>query len=177
MKSIMAVCAIALILTGMALGAGILAGTLISVRLSHTISSERARPGDRWTGTVPKRIVVNGATLARRGDRVRGTVVNARASGRLSGKALLELQITSVNGIRVMTDTISTEGKGHQGRNTKAIGGGAVAGAIIGALAGGGKGAAIGAGAGAAVGTGGAAATGKKDVSFPVETVLDFTAR
>ena len=72
---------------------------------------------------------------------------------------------------------MSDEGKSHKGRNTKAIGGGAAAGAIIGALAGGGKGAAIGAGAGAAVGTGGAAATGKKNVTFPVETILDFTVR
>ena len=65
----------------------------------------------------------------------------------------------------------------HKGRNAKAIGGGAAAGAIIGALAGGGKGAAIGAGAGGAAGTAGAAATGKKNVSFPVESILTFTIR
>ena len=177
MTKIIASCAVVLSLAAVALGADIPAGTVVSVRLSHTISSEKARSGDRWTGTVHKRVVVNGTTVAGRGDLVRGTVVNAQASGRLSGKALLELQLTSVNGIAVVTGTISSEGKGHEGRNTKAIGGGAVAGAIIGALAGGGRGAAIGAGAGAAVGTGGAAATGKKDVSFPVESILDFTVR
>jgi len=54
------------------------------------------------------------------------------------------------------------------------IGGGSGAGAAIGAAAGGGKGAAIGAAIGAAAGTVGAAATGKKDISFPSETVLRF---
>jgi hypothetical protein len=177
MRNVTAACAVALSLAGMALGAEIPVGTRVSVRLGQTISSEKARSGDTWTGTVRQPIVVNGATMARRGDPVQGTVVTAKSSGRLSGRALLELQLTSVNGIRVVTHTVSSEGKGHEGRNAKAIGGGAVAGALIGALAGGGKGAAIGAGAGAAVGTAGAAATGKKDVSFPVETILDFTVR
>jgi hypothetical protein len=177
MRNVTAACAIALSLAGMALGERIPAGTMVSVRLGQTISSEKARAGDTWSGTIHERIVVDGRTVARRGDPVRGTVVNAKSSGRLSGRALLELQLTSIKGIPVITDTVSSEGKGHEGRNAKAIGGGAVAGAIIGALAGGGKGAAIGAGAGAAVGTGGAAATGKKNVSFPVETILEFTVR
>ena len=177
MRNVTAACAAALGLLAATLNAQIPAGTPISVRLGQTISSETARAGDRWTGTVYERVVVDGRTVARRGDRVRGRVVNAKTSGRLSGTALLELQLTSVKGIPVKTNIVSEEGKSHKGRNTKAIGGGAAAGAIIGALAGGGKGAAIGAGAGAAVGTGGAAATGKKNVTFPVETILDFTVR
>jgi hypothetical protein len=153
------------------------AGTLVRVRLGQTISSEKARSGDGWSGTLDERIVVHGKTVARRGDPVEGRVVEAKASGRLSGTALLELQITSVNGLRVHSSTVSSEGETHKGRDAKAAGGGAVAGAIIGAIAGGGKGAAIGAGAGAAAGTAGAAATGKKDVRFRVEEVLDFTIR
>ena len=177
MKKAIAAGLIALSLLGVAFAGTIPTGTEVRVRLSHTISSDKAEPGDTWTGTVHQKIVVDGRTIAKRGDPVRGTVVNSESSGRLSGKALLELRLQSVNGIHVSTDTVSSEGKGHQGRNTKAIGGGAVAGAIIGALAGGGRGAAIGAGAGAAAGTAGAAATGKKDVRFPAETILDFTVR
>jgi hypothetical protein len=177
MKQIIAATLIALTLMGVAFAGGIPSGTVVSVRLNHTISSEQSKPGDTWTGTVHKRIVVEGRTLARRGDHVRGTVVNSESSGRLSGKALLELRVQSVNGIRVITDSVSSESQGHKGRNSKAIGGGAIAGAIIGALAGGGKGAAIGAGAGAAAGTAGAAASGKKEVKFPAETILDFTVR
>jgi hypothetical protein len=171
-----------LLLTALSLGTLAFAGTIpegteISVRLNHTISSDKSKAGDTWTGTVHQRVAADGRTFARRGDHVRGIVVNAESSGRLSGKALLELQLESVNGIPVRTETVSSEGKGHGGRNGKSIGIGTAAGAIIGALAGGGKGAAIGAGAGAAAGTAGAAATGKKDVRFPAETILDFTVR
>jgi hypothetical protein len=54
------------------------------------------------------------------------------------------------------------------------IGGGTGAGAAIGAMAGGGKGAAIGALAGAGAGTATAAATGKKDITIPAESHLNF---
>ena len=152
-------------------------GTQINIRLGQTISSKKAQPGDNWEGTLSRDILVDENIVARRGDRVQGKVVDAQASGRLSGKAKLELQLTSVNGIPVVTETLGQTGQGHAGRNAKAAGGTAVAGALLGALAGGGKGAAIGLGAGAAAGTAGAAATGKKDISYPVETRLTFVAR
>lgn len=177
MKQIIAVSLIVLTLFGVAFAGAIPAGEVVSVRLDHTISSEKSKPGDTWTGTVHKRLVVDGRTFARRGDRARGIVVNAESAGRLSGKALLELELQSVNGMPVRSEILSGEGKGHGERNAKSIGIGTAAGAIIGALAGGGRGAAIGAGAGAAAGTAGAAATGKKEVRFPAETVLEFTVR
>jgi len=170
------------LLIWMALGLGatlqaakIPAGTNVVIRLGQTISSATAKSGDTWSGTLVERIVVNGRTLARKDATVVGKVVEAKASGRMSGKAFLALQITSIGGIPVITDSVTSEGQGHAGRNAKAIGGTAAAGAVIGALAGGGKGAAIGAGAGAGVGATGAAVTGKKDIKFPVETVLEFT--
>lgn len=158
-------------------GARIPAGTVVTIRLGQTISSDKARSGDTWTGTVHNRVVVGSQVVAQKGDPVVGKVVEAKASGRLSGTAVLELQMTSVNGISVVSDTVSSKGGGHKGRDAKAIGGTAAVGAVIGAIAGGGKGAAIGAGAGAAAGTAGAAATGKKDIRFPVETILEFTIR
>lgn len=177
MRTIRAICLAALTLTSIVCGAEIPPGSVISVRLNHAISSEKAQTGDIWTGTVNRRVVINGETLARRCDPAVGKVVTANSSGRLSGRAVLELQLVSVNHIPVATRTLTSESKGHEGRNTKAIGGGAVAGAIIGALAGGGKGAAIGLGAGAAAGTAGAAATGKKEVRYSAETILEFTVR
>ena len=153
------------------------AGTTVSVRLGQTISSDKARSGDSWSGTLHNDVVVDGRVIARRGDPVAGKVVDAKASGRLSGTALLALQLTSINGAPVITSTVSRKGGSHKGRDAGAVGGTAAAGAIIGALAGGGKGAAIGAGAGAAAGTAGAAATGKKDIRIPVETVLTFRVR
>lgn len=152
-------------------------GTQVQVSLGQTISSEKAHAGDTWSGTLASDLRVDGDTVARRGDAVQGRVADAKASGRLEGTALLELQLTSINGTPVNTETLNSQGGSHKGRNSKAIGGTAVAGAIIGAIAGGGKGAAIGAGAGAGAGTVGAAAGGKKDVRYPVETVLTFVIR
>lgn len=170
--SLTVLCAAAL-----AFAADIPPGTELSVRLGQTISSDKAKSGDNWSGTLASDVNVNGNVVAKRGDPVQGKVVNAQASGRLEGRALLELQVTSVNGVPVVTSTVSSEGGSHKGRNIKGAGGGAAVGAIIGAIAGGGKGAAIGAGAGAAAGTAGAAVHGKKDVKFPVETVLNFTVK
>ncbi|HME06189.1 MAG TPA: hypothetical protein VKG25_04030 [Bryobacteraceae bacterium] len=153
------------------------AGTEINVRLGETLSSDKSKAGDRWQGTLQRDVTVDNNILARRGDPVEGTVVAAVPSGRLAGQAELDLAVTSVNGIPVSTDSLNRSGRDHAKRNVAAIGGGAVLGAIIGAAAGGGAGAAIGAGSGAAVGTGGAAATGKKDIKYPVETVLRFYSR
>jgi hypothetical protein len=152
-------------------------GTTVSVRLGQTISSDKARSGDSWAGTLTSDVLVDGRVVARRGDPVQGRVVDAKASGRLAGTALLALQLASINGAPVHTSTVSRKGDSHKNRDAGAIGGTAAAGAIIGALAGGGKGAAIGAGAGAAAGTAGAAATGKKDIRIPVETILTFRVR
>jgi hypothetical protein len=156
-------------------------GTKVEIRLGQTISSAKARSGDNWDGTLASNLVVRNRTIAKKGAPVRGKVVEAQASGRLSGKAELALQLTSITvdgaSVPVVTGSVTDTGGGHAKRNGALIGGGAAAGAIIGAVAGGGRGAAIGAGAGAAAGTGGAAATGKKDITFPVETVLTFVVR
>jgi len=152
-------------------------GTDINVRLGQTISSDTAKPGDAWEGTLTSDILVGDKIVGKKGDLVHGKVVDAQSSGRLSGKAYIQLELTEVNGIPVRTNTVSTEGQGHKGRNAKAAGGGAAAGAVIGAIAGGGVGAVVGAVAGAGAGTAGAAATGKKDVKWPVETELTFTTR
>src|SRR5689334_672692 len=100
-----------------AAAASIPRGTNVSVRLGQTISSATAKSGDSWSGTLARAIVIDGETRAKRGATVHGKVVEAKASGRLSGKALIELQITSVAGIPVISDTVSSEGGGHTGRN------------------------------------------------------------
>jgi hypothetical protein len=66
------------------------------------------------------------------------------------------------------------EGVGKNKRTAKYVGGGAVAGTLIGALAGGGKGAAIGALAGGAAGAGAQTLTKGKNVNIPAETDLKF---
>ena len=152
-------------------------GRTVRIRLGRTISSATARSGESFEGTLASPITVNGKVLAHRGAPVRGSVIEAKSSGRLSSPGILKLRITAIDGTPVRTGIAVRQAQSHKGRNEKAIGGTAVAGAVIGALAGGGRGAAIGAGAGAAAGTAGAAATGKKDVTLPVESILTFTLR
>jgi hypothetical protein len=89
----------------------------------------------------------------------------------------LALQVSSINGIPVSTDTLTRDGAGHTKSNVAKIGGGAAAGALLGGIFGGGKGAAIGAAAGGAAGTAGAAATGKKEAKISAESALTFTAQ
>ncbi len=169
-------------LSAVALSAASLApGTKVEARLGQTISSATAKAGDHWEGTLAADLMADGKAVARRGDPVRGIVADAKPSGRLSAPGVLKLRLTSVriDGVDtpVRTNIRSRQGGSHKTRDTEAIGGGAAAGAIIGAIAGGGKGAAIGAGAGAAAGTAGAAATGKKDVTYPAETVVTFVVQ
>jgi hypothetical protein len=153
------------------------AGKTVRVRLGQTVSSATARNGEAWAGTLASDVVVGGKAVAKRGAPVKGRIVEAKSSGRLSAPGVLKLRLTSIDGTAVASGSVVRQGESHKKRNMAAIGGTSAAGAVIGALAGGGKGAAIGAGAGAAAGTAGAAATGKKDVKIPVESILTFTIR
>lgn len=153
-------------------------GTDLRVSVDQTLSSATAQSGDGFDATLLRSVRVNGKTIIPTNARVRGHVVDAKASGRLKGVARLAVTLDSVEinhrSYDVRTDTLARSGKSHKKRDIVAIGGGSAVGAIIGGIAGGGKGAAIGAAAGAGAGTAGAAMTGKKDVSLPAETALTF---
>ncbi len=156
------------------------AGTAIQVRVTENLSSETARVGDKFHGTLAAPVVVRDRTLFSKGSSVTGEVVNVERSGRLSNPGELHLVLRSVrSGGRsypVTTEAFVIKGESHTKSNVTKIGSGTAAGAIIGAIAGGGKGAAIGAGVGAAAGTGVAAATGKKPAEVQSEAVLSWVA-
>lgn len=151
------------------------AGSRATVRLNTSLSSATAHKEQPWRGTLTSSIVVDGKTVAKAGDSVKGKVTYVNPSGRLHKPGELSLRLTSINGHTVYSSRVSRKGKSHTTSNATKIGGGAAAGALIGGLAGGGKGAAIGTVAGAGAGTGVAAATGKQEVTIPAESVLTFT--
>jgi hypothetical protein len=164
--------------TAFAIAQTIPAGTPVTVRIGSEISSGTAEVGQTFEGSLAKKLVVGGKTIAPAGSTVRGKVTLAKSSGRLHAPGELSVRLTSIqaNGrsIAVTSSPYHITGKSHTKSNATKIGGGAAAGALIGALAGGGKGAAIGTVAGAGAGTGVAAATGKQEAVIPAEQAVTF---
>ena len=113
------------------------------------------------------------------GSTVSGTVVTAKAKGKVKGEGQLDLSLTSISvgghTYQIQTSVLSNTVKGKGKRTAATTGGGAAGGALIGGIAGGGKGAAIGAGVGAAAGFLGGTLTGNKQIEVPAESALSFT--
>jgi hypothetical protein len=152
--------------------------TQIHVILNQGVASDQSRPGDHFESTVSQPVLIDGKTVIPQGAYAEGVVVDAQHSGRLIGRARLQLALetVTVNGQNydVRTSSSWRVGVNHKKRNFAWIGGGAGGGALIGAIAGGGKGALIGGPVGAGAGTAVAFLTGKKDIHLRPETPLTF---
>ena len=153
-------------------------GTSLHVRLNEGLSASKSEPGTEFSATLADPVVVDGKTLLPQGTRAVGRVLDAKESGRVKGRASLNLALISVvhNGktVPVETQTYVGVAKSTKKRDAGIIGGAAGVGAAIGAIAGGGKGAATGAAIGGAGGTGAVLATRGEDVHYPPETRLTF---
>ena len=155
------------------------AGTIIPVRLVDGLSSERNLPGDSFTATLDKELVVNGFVIAERGARVAGRVVASDRGGRVKGVSSLEVELTRLRtsdgqNVAIQTDGFQRRAEESHTEDATKVGAGAAIGAVIGAIAGGGKGAAIGAGVGGGAGAGTVMATRGKAATLPSETRLTF---
>jgi hypothetical protein len=154
-------------------------GTYVTVRLNQVLSSDKSQPGDAFSATLVKPVVVDGIVVAERGQTVGGRVNEAQKAGRVSGTSKLGIQLTDlpvVDGqqVPVTTALVSRTGPTSTGRDAAAIGATTATGAAIGAGVGWGTGAAVGAGAGAAAGIVGVLLTrGHPTVIYP-ESVLTF---
>jgi hypothetical protein len=158
------------------------AGTLLSVRMGETVSSEQNEVGDTFTATLDQPIVIDGFVIAERRARLEGRVVAVERAGRVKGLAKLSVELVKLmtadgQRIAIQTQAFAREGATSKGEDAAKIGAAAAIGAAIGAIAGGGKGAAIGAGAGGAAGTGGVLGTRGKAAELPVETLVSFRLR
>ncbi len=157
-------------------------GTLLPVRLSGEINTATAQPNQIFHADLVSDINYDNDLLIPRGTIFIGRIISAQPAGRFSGYPELSIELTdfTVNGpdgpqkISVITEPISSKGKGRGANTAKKAGGVAVLGAIIGAVAGGGKGAAIGALSGGAVGAGMNIRRGQEIVLQP-EQLLQFS--
>jgi hypothetical protein len=157
------------------------AGTTITVVTNSALGSKTSQAGQSFNASVASSIRAGGMVAIPRGSAVSGTVVSAKAQGKIKGEGELSLTLNelTIKGrtYHIVTNTYSEVVKGKGKRTGVATGIGAGAGALIGALAGGGKGAAIGAGVGAGGGFATGAFTGNKQIELPAESSISFTLR
>lgn len=154
-------------------------GTEIQVRTDQAINvKESSETGQTYTGSVAQDVMgENGGVAIPKGSPATLRVVRPSAN---SKDLTLGLSSVTVHGRRysvdseTLTESGSKDGLGKNKRTAKYVGGGALAGTVIGALAGGGKGAAIGALAGGGAGAGAQVLTRGKNLNIPAETVLKF---
>lgn len=173
------------------------AGTRVLLRLTNSLNTRRTAVGDKVYLETAVPIFVQGRAVIPRGSYVIGTVAEAKGSGRVKGKAALNIQfdsITLANGVtrdlRSRVGSVDTrgnldrsegriEGEGNKGGDARTVGETTAAGTGIGAAAGAaaghiGMGAGIGAAAGAAAGLASVFGSRGPEVVLPAGTTMEM---
>jgi hypothetical protein len=155
------------------------AGSVIQIRTTDFLSSDKNHKGDSFIATLAQPIVIDGWVVMRRGQTITGQVTDAVRAGRVKGVSKLQLdlsQLTLVDGqlLPVQTQLLNASAGTSKGRDAAAIGLTTGTGAAIGAAAAGGPGAAIGAGAGFVASVTGVLVTRGKPTIITPETLLTF---
>lgn len=149
------------------------ADTPLSITLETALASDTSQVEDSVEGRLARSVVVSHTTVLPAGARVTGSVIDAKQSGRVKGRALIAVRFNRIvaNGehYQIQTARISREAAASTKSDVKKGGIGAGVGAVVGGIAGGGKGAAIG---GVVGGAGTVMATRGNEVQLPVGTTL-----
>ena len=156
------------------------AGTRLRVALIDGVSTTKSSPGDHFMASLSEPVIVEGKMVLNKGTKVRGRVIDVKESGRVKGRASIQLMLTEIirdneKALAISTKPYSAVAENTKKRDAGIIAGGVGVGAAIGALAGGGKGAAVGAAIGGGAGTGTVLATKGKDIHYGPETRINFT--
>jgi hypothetical protein len=153
-------------------------GTMVAVRLTQTLRSDRNQPGDTFLASLATPIVIGNKVIIPEGTGVKGKIVDARNAGRFSRRSALVIEVTQLvyhdRTYELRSSQYSEQGASRNAYAAAAITGGTGVGAIIGTIVGRGKGAAIGAVVGAAAGTGIQAVTKRAPVQLRAESTLSF---
>jgi len=155
------------------------AGTLLMVRTTDLLSSDRNQAGDLFSAILEQPVVAQGWVVAFRGQVVEGRVSEAQPAGHGKGESHLaveldQLMLVDGNQVPVRTELIQASAGSSRDRDVGIVGATTGTGAVIGGIAGGGTGAAIGAVVGATAGVAGVMATpGRPTEIFP-ESLLKF---
>lgn len=132
------------------------AGTDIALAMTQEVSTKDATEGQQFTAKVTSPVVIDDVVVIPEGAEVTGHVVATRRSGKASGRSYMQLAYDEISfdgktyNVASVGDTVW--GKSGAGKDAAMIGGGAVAGAVLGKVLGGHpvKGAVIGGAAGTA---------------------------
>lgn len=153
-------------------------GSEIKLRTDENITATPSNAGHTYSASVSQDVTdANGKVVIPKGSRA--TLMATKGAN--PNEVELALKSLTVNGHKysVASNSVAHSGGGKEGvgknkRTAKYVGGGALAGTLIGAIAGGGKGAAIGALAGGAAGAGAQTLTKGKQINIPAETEMGF---
>ena len=91
------------------------AGTMLAVRLTDHVSSDKSQAGDRFEGTLDTPIVVGGKVVADKGSSVVGRVARVRKAGRMTAPSELVLELVELvcptGRVAIQTDPIERRGE------------------------------------------------------------------
>lgn len=155
-------------------------GTTLALSLMTPIASDTSAVDEPVRAELAEAVAVDGRNVLPVGTQVEGYVTDVDRSGRVTGRATITFQLTtiSVGGERyeLQAAPVSEMAPATRGEDARTIGIGAGAGALIGGLLGGADGAAKGAAVGGGAGTGVVLATRGDEVRLaagaPVVTEL-----
>ena len=155
------------------------AGRLVNVQLKQRLASNTSKVGDVFRVQVAHDVRVDGVVAIPRGSEIVGVVTEAVPLPRIGGQARLGLKLTDLvlpSGTTLpIHASLVQVGANQTGRDAATIGGGAVAGGILGNIlskGGGAKGSILGALVGAVAGAAVATRAGKEELVIPEGTEL-----